>query len=156
MHRRGLAPRVGFYFDELAADGTDSSKPVVQHWGGYEITIERCFVFGKAGPGAGMVIHLGGPKFLLIGWGFQVRARSLSRTSSFTGFLRFKEKVADQETSELRTLRTLNGDETRSGIFAMMPNEDPDYGGFPICVTIPAHTMIAELEVYLIDEADDA
>jgi hypothetical protein len=42
----------------------------------------------------------------------------------------------------------LNGDETHSGIFAMMPNEDPDYGGFPVCVTIPAHMMIAELEVY--------
>ncbi|KAJ5132335.1 hypothetical protein N7448_006493 [Penicillium atrosanguineum] len=147
---------VGFCFDELAADGTDPSKPIIQHWGGYEITIERCFVFGKPEPGAGMVIHLGGPKFLLIGWGFQVRACSLSRTSRFTGFLRFEEKkVADRATGELRKLRTLNGDESRSGIFAMMPNEDPDYGGFPICVTIPAHTMIAELEVYSIEESDD-
>ncbi|KAJ5281198.1 hypothetical protein N7478_006570 [Penicillium angulare] len=147
---------VGFYFDELADDGSDPSKPVIKHWGGYEVTIERCFVFGKAGPGAGMVIHLGGPRFLLIGWGFQVRARSLSPSSSFTGFLRFKEKiVANKETGELRTLRTLNGDETRSGIYAMMPNEDPDYGGFPICVTIPAHTMIAELELYSIEENDD-
>jgi hypothetical protein len=92
----------------------------------------------------------------LIGWGFQVRARSLSPTSSFTGFLRFEEKiVANQKTGELRTLRVLNGDETRSGIFAMMPNEEPDYGGFPICVTIPARTMIAELEVYSVEEADD-
>ncbi|KAJ5684268.1 uncharacterized protein N7477_000613 [Penicillium maclennaniae] len=57
---------VGFY-DELAADGTDPSKPLIQHWGGYEITIERCFVFGKSGSGAGMVVHLGGPKSLLIG-----------------------------------------------------------------------------------------
>ena len=146
---------VGFFFDELTADGADPSHPVIKHWGGYEVTIERCFVFGKAGPGAGMVIHLGGPKFLLIGWGFQVRARSLSPTSSFTGFLRFEEKVVvSRETGQLRTLRKLNGDETRSGVFAMMPNEDPDYGGFPICVTIPAHTMIAELEVYSIE--DDA
>ena len=147
---------VGFFFDELDADGSDSCKPVVKYWDGYEITVERCFVFGKAGPGAGMVIHLGGPKFLLIGWGFQVRARALSPTSSFTGFLRFEEKtIANKETGELRTLRVLNGDETRSGIFAMMPNEDPDYGGFPICVTIPARTMIAQLEVYSIEEADD-
>lgn len=147
---------VGFHFDELAADGSDPSRPVVKHWGGYEVTIERCFVFGKAGPGAGMVIHLGGPKFLLIGWGFQVRARSLSPTSTFTGFLHFREKqVANKETGQLRTLRILNGDETRSGIFAMMPNDDPDYGGFPICVTIPAHTMIAELEVYSIEGKDD-
>jgi hypothetical protein len=151
-----LGSSIGFYFDELKDDGTDAPKPIIQHWGEYEIIIERCFVFGKPGPGAGMVIHLGGPKFLLIGWGFQVRARALSRTSSFTGILRFEEKmVADQETGELRKLRTLNGDETRSGIFAMMPNEDPDYGGFPICVTIPAHTMIAELEVYSIEESDE-
>lgn len=61
----------------------------------------------------------------------------------------------NKETGELRTLRVLNGDETRSGIFAMMPNEDPDYGGFPICVTVPAHTMIAELEVYSIEKVDD-
>jgi hypothetical protein len=147
---------IGFYFDELAADGTDPSKPVIKHWAGYEIIIERCFVFGKPGPGAGMVIHLGGPKFLLIGWGFQVRARSLSPTSTFTGFLRFEEKqVVNSEMGELHTLRSLNGDETRSGICAMMPNEDPDYGGFPICVTIPANTMIAELEVYSIEEVDD-
>lgn len=52
-----------------------------------------------------MVIHLGGSRFLLIGWGFQVRARALSRTSSFTGILRFEEKmVADQETGELRKI----------------------------------------------------
>jgi hypothetical protein len=50
---------VGFYFDELNEDGSDSSKPVVKHSGGYVITVERCFVFGKAGPGAGMAIHLG-------------------------------------------------------------------------------------------------
>lgn len=147
----------GFYFDEIPGDGgsADSSKPVVRCWGGYDITIERCFVFGKPDPGAGMVIYLGGARFLLIGWGFQVRARALSPTTNFTGFLRFREKVVNKETGELRTLRALNGDETRSGIFAMMPNEDPDYGGFPICVTVPAHTMIAELEVYSIEKVDD-
>ncbi|KAF2189101.1 glycoside hydrolase family 35 protein [Zopfia rhizophila CBS 207.26] len=147
---------VGFYFDELSEDGSDPSKPLVRKFGNYEIHIERCFVFGKPGPGAGMVIHLGGAKLLLIGWGFQVVARSLSPTSTLTGFLKFEEKyVADVEKGELKTLRTLNGDETRSGIFAMMPNEAPDYGGFPICVTIPARTMIAELEMYSIEEADD-
>ncbi|RHZ61793.1 putative beta-galactosidase [Aspergillus thermomutatus] len=146
---------VGFFFDELAADGSDPSKPIVRQYGGYEITIERCFVFGKPGPGCGMVIHLGGGKFLLIGWGFQVRATALSPTAAFTGILRFEEKVvANKETGELKTLRVLNGDETRSGVFSMMPNEDPDYGGFPICVTIPAWTMIAELEFYSLDESE--
>ncbi|KAL4920826.1 glycoside hydrolase superfamily [Aspergillus aurantiobrunneus] len=152
---RNPGSSVGFYFDDLSPDGTDPSKPIVKDFSSYEITIERCFVFGKPGPGSGMVIHLGGAKFLLIGWGFQVRAKSLSPTSAFTGILRFEEKlVSDKEKGELRTLRVLNGDETRSGIYAMMPNEDPDYGGFPICVTIPARTMIAELEFYSLDEAD--
>ncbi|GME23975.1 Glycoside hydrolase family 42 [Neofusicoccum parvum] len=148
----------GFFFDELPADGSgarDPSPPQKVVFGQWELSIERCFVFGKPGPGAGMVIHRGANRFLLVGWGFQVVARSLSPRSSFTGFLRFQEKVvADEETGELRTLRNLNGDETRSGIFAMMPNEDPDYGGFPICVTIPARTMVAELEVYSIEEEE--
>ena len=142
---------VGFCFDELNADGSDPSRPIVRQWGGYEFTIERCFVYGKPGPASGMVIHRGGGVLLLVGWGFQVRAKAL--TGSFTGILRFEEKaVEDEATGELRTLRTLGGDETRSGSFAMMPNEDPDYGGFPICVTIPAKTCIAELEVYHLEE----
>lgn len=142
---------VGFYFDEVPANGVDTSKTVVKQFGEWEIQIERSFVFGKPGPGAGMVIHLSGTKFLLIGWGFQVRARSLDPGATFAGFLRFEEKiVADEKKGILRTLRKLNGDETRSGIMAIMPNEDPDYGGFPICVTIPARTMIAELELYAI------
>ncbi|KAL2213106.1 glycoside hydrolase [Sarocladium strictum] len=140
---------VGFCFDELNEDGSDPSKPIIKHWGGYEVTIERCFVFGKAGTGSGMVIHQGDGKFLLIGWGFQVRAKALSPKATFTGFLRFEEKIVeDAETGKLRAGKWLNGDESRSGIFAMMPNEEPDYGGFPICVTIPARTMIAELEFY--------
>ncbi|KAL4996726.1 glycoside hydrolase superfamily [Aspergillus recurvatus] len=146
---------VGFYFDDLLADGTDPSKPVIRRFSSYEITIERCFVFGKQSAGCGMVIHLGGPNFLLVGWGFQVRARSLSPTCAFTGILRFEEKVvADAETGELKTARVLNGDETRSGLYAMMPSKDPDYGGFPICVTIPARTGIAEVEFYQLDGAD--
>lgn len=42
----------------------------------------------------------------------------------------------------------LNGDETKSGRFVIMPGADPDYGGYPICVTIPARSRIAEVEVY--------
>ena len=144
---------VGFFFDEIAEDGSDPSSPVVCRLGGYELTIERCFVFGRPGPGSGMVIHRGGGVFLLIGWGFQVVARSLNPNATYTGILRFEEKfVVDSATGKLRTGRYLNGDETRSGLFAMMPNEDPDYGGFPVAVTIPAKTMIAELEVYHLTE----
>ncbi|POS73062.1 hypothetical protein DHEL01_v208541 [Diaporthe helianthi] len=146
---------IGFCFDEIpdGASGTRSSNPVRKFWGEFELTIDRCFVFGKPGPGAGMVIHRGHGKFLLIGWGFQVSAKAVSQDSSFTGILTFEEKaVDDEETGRLRTVRVLNGDETRSGEFAMMPNDDPDYGGFPISVTVPARTMIAEVTFYSISD----
>ncbi|KAH7134144.1 glycoside hydrolase superfamily [Dactylonectria macrodidyma] len=142
---------VGFCFDELSDDASakDPSPVVRRTWGDFEITIERCFVFGKPGPGAGMVIYRGGGKFLLIGWGFHVSAKAVAKESNFVGILRFDEKIVeDEETGRLRTGRMLNGDETRSGRFAMMPNEDPDYGGFPISITVPARTMIAEVEFY--------
>ncbi|KAI8723128.1 hypothetical protein NCS52_00167900 [Fusarium sp. LHS14.1] len=144
---------VGFCFDELNEDGSDPSKAIIRQWGGFEIIIERCFVFGKPGTGSGIVIHKGDGKFLLIGKGFQIRARSLNPKATFTGILKFNEKtVSDEEAGTLRTLRMLNGDETRSGSLVPMPNEDPDYGGFPICVTIPARTMIAEVEFYGIED----
>ncbi|KAH7150310.1 glycoside hydrolase superfamily [Dactylonectria estremocensis] len=146
---------IGFCFDEFSDDASakDSSPVIRRTWGDFEITIERCFVFGKPGPGAGMVIDRGGGKFLLIGWGFHVSAKTVAKDSSFVGILRFDEKIVeDEETGRLRTGRMLNGDETRSGKFAMMPNEDPDYGGFPISVTIPARTMIAEVEFYSVSE----
>lgn len=145
---------VGFCFDEIP-DGASSnlSRPVKKTWGEFEITIDRCFVFGKPGPGSGMVINRGHGKFLLIGWGFQVSAKAVSQDSTFTGILKFEEKaVDDEETGSLRTVRVLNGDETRSGSFAMMPNEDPDYGGFPISVTVPSRTMIAEVTFYSISD----
>lgn len=152
--QRNPGTSVGFCFDELPKrPPVDPAKPITRRWGDFEIAIEPCFVFGKQDTGAGMVIYLGGARFLLIGWGFQVRARSLSPKATFTGILNFQEKiVANRETGELKTQRWLNGDETRSGKSAMMPSEDPDYGGFPICVTIPTRTMIAELELYDIAE----
>lgn len=113
---------------------------MIKKWGGYEITIERCFVFGgKAGLGAGMVIHLG----------FQVRARSLSPISGFTGFPRFEEMVlADQDTGQAAH----TADPGRRGDLEWdLPyyaDNDPGYGGCPICVTSSAYTtMFAELEV---------
>jgi hypothetical protein len=96
-----------------------------------------------------MAIYLGDARFLLLGWGFQISAVSTDPKTKFNGILRMEEKVvADRATGKLRTLRTLGGDETRSGVQAMMPNEDPDYGGFPTSVTIPARTGIAEFEFY--------
>jgi hypothetical protein len=143
---------IGFFFDELSEGGRDLSPPTIAKFGDLEVAINRSFVFGKPGPGAGMLIHLGGAKFLLIGWGFQAEFKSTSATSTFTGILSFHEKMVDKETGKLVTGKKLNGDETRSGKFCIMPNEDPDYGGFPICVTIPARTMIAEVEIYSLEE----
>lgn len=149
---RNPGSSIGFFFDELLEDGRDPSPPTVAQFGEFEVTINRCFVFSKPGPSAGMLIHQGRAKFLLIGWGFQAEFKSTSPKSTFTGILNFTEKVVDKDTGKFITGKKLNGDETRSGKFLMMPNEDPDYGGFPICVTIPARTMIAECEVYSLEE----
>jgi hypothetical protein len=143
---------VGFFFDELLSDGRDPSPPTIAQFGDFEVTIQRSFAFGKPDAGAGMLIHLGDAKFLLIGWGFQAVFKSTALKSTFTGILNFTEKIVEPETGKLITGRRLNGDETRSGKFCIMPNEEPDYGGFPICVTIPARTMIAEVEVYSLEE----
>lgn len=154
----------GFFFDEVPAEGaTDPTPSYEVTFSGYKITIERSFVFGKQTPGAGMIIHYPvghpsnpskeDPSFLLIGFGFHVYFASTKPTATFTGFLTFEEKeVVNKETGELRTLRKLNGDETRSGKFAMMPSDDPDYGDFPISVTIPARTRVARIVPYHLEE----
>ena len=149
---RNPSSSIGFFFDELSEDRRDPSPPTIAHFGEFEVAISRSFVFGKPGPGAGILIHISDAKFLLIGWGFQAEFKSTSTSSTFTGILSFSEKMVDKKSGKLVTGKKLNGDETRSGKFCIMPNEDPDYGGFPICVTIPASTMIAEVEVYSLEE----
>lgn len=152
--------RFGFFFDELPAAGPPRGQ---ERWtktfGGHlEVIVERAFVFGKAGPGGGMIIQLGdenSARFLAVGRGFNVYFKSHKEGVTFTGILNAREKEYVEETSELRTLKTLNGDETRSGKFLIMPNDDPDYGGFPIAVTIPASTCIAEIEAYWLCESDE-
>lgn len=136
---------IGFYFDEVPADGKDPCLPTKTQFGPWKLTISRCFVFGKPSPGSGLVIYLGKDNFMLVGWGFQVEFAHES--APFTGILSFEEKEVQADDS-LKTLRMLNGDETRSGLWCMMPSEDPDYGGFPISVTIPARTCIATAEPY--------
>jgi hypothetical protein len=140
---------MGFYFDEV--DETITERKWVKTFGDFQVTIDRSFVFGKPGTGAGMVIHQGDGKFLLVGWGFQVTFKSTKPQSMFTGILYSKEKTIDKE-DKLRTARVMNGDETRSGSFYIMPNEEPDYGGFPIAVTIGSRTMIAECTAFSIEE----
>ncbi|KAL3470298.1 glycoside hydrolase superfamily [Aspergillus californicus] len=148
--------RMGFFFDDLPTSGSPNGKEKwTKTFGNLEVIIERAFVFGKAGPGGGMVIQLGDShshRFLVVGRGFQIHFRGLDKGVTFTGILDALEKEVDGETGELTTLRTLNGDETRSGEFLIMPNDDPDYGGFPIAVTIPARTCMAEVEAYTLSE----
>jgi hypothetical protein len=143
----------GFFFDEMPEAGKDPTPLFNTVFGDWKLFIDRSFVFGRPSPGFGIVIHIGGARFLLIGEGFQVKFQSLKETSVFTGILSFLEKEAgNTSTGELRTLRMLNGDETRSGSAAVMPSENPDYGVFPISITIPARTGIAECEVYSLEE----
>ncbi|CAO2652343.1 Nn.00g006260.m01.CDS01 [Neocucurbitaria sp. VM-36] len=145
---------LGFYFDDFPDGQKINEKPWTKHMGGYNVIISRAFVFGKPGPGAGMVIHQGAGKFLCVGWGFNISFESLSPQATFTGILHAEEKEVDPETCELTTGKWLGGDETRSGEFLIMPNEEPDYGGFPIAVTIPARTGIAECWAYSLEEED--
>ncbi|KAI0158392.1 glycoside hydrolase superfamily [Pestalotiopsis sp. NC0098] len=148
--------RMGFFFDELPASGPPKGQEKwTKVFGDVEVIIERAFVFGKAGPGAGMVIQLGdgsSARFLVVGRGFNIHFKSQVKGATFTGILDAREKEYDAETNSLKTLRVFNGDETRSGEFLIMPNDDPDYGGFPIAVTVPARTCIAEVEAYWLCE----
>lgn len=145
----------GFFFDELLEDGTDPSPVRQVDMAGWRLTIERSFVFGRPSAGSGAIVHLQGNEFLLLGWGFQVSFESLDERATFNGLLKFDEKeVVSKSSGELRTLRSLNGDETRSGKVAVMPSEDPDYGGFPISITIPARTGVAVCEPYALFEDD--
>jgi hypothetical protein len=66
-----------------------------------------------------------------------VSSRVQARAGAFQRCLRFDEKKV-QDNGSLETLRMLN--------------EDPDCGGMPICVTIPARTMIAAVEVYALED----
>jgi hypothetical protein len=145
----------GFFFDELKDGQNVDGKRWAKTIAGYEVIVERAFVFGKAGPGAGIVIHQGDGRFLCAGWGFNLSFKSTSPKSTFTGILHAEEKEINAETGELSTVKVLGGDETRSGGSLIMPNEDPDYGGFPIAVTIPARTCIAECWAYSLEETED-
>ncbi|KAG7414948.1 hypothetical protein Forpi1262_v016810 [Fusarium oxysporum f. sp. raphani] len=146
---------VGFFFDEIRENTMESEDPsTVVEMGGYRVTIERSFVTGRPGPGYGIVIlhqenkYPNDTKFLLIGQGFQAVFESLDPRSYYTGILKFEEQEFNPSSGKLDTLRRLNGDETRSGQFVIMPNDDPDYAGFPISITIPARTRIAECSIY--------
>jgi hypothetical protein len=58
----------------------------------------------------------------------------------------------DKETGKLVTGKKLNRDEMRSGKFCIIPNKDPDYGDFPVCMASPARAMIAGCKGYSLEE----
>lgn len=139
----------GFFFDGFAPGEKDTSATQTIQMGSWTLEIARAFVWGHPGPAFGLVIQLEDDKFLLIGEGFQVSFASTDSASVFTGIRSFREKEVDEDgEGGLKDGRWLNGDETRSGQAAIMPSEDPDYGGFFICISIPARTRIAECSVY--------
>ncbi|KAH7095297.1 glycoside hydrolase superfamily [Paraphoma chrysanthemicola] len=137
----------GFWFDEPVQHGQSAYEHHVV-MGAWRLTIERSFVFGQQGSGFGMVVQLSESRFLLVGEGFQVRFASTRKESTFSGILSFVERERLPGTKQMVTGRSLNGDETRSGEVAIMPAQRPDLGFFPICITIPARTGVAEVEVY--------
>lgn len=145
-----LEDRFGFYFDEMQ-EPPKIEMPWSRVFGDMQVTIERSFVFGKQGPGGGMIIRLAEHKFLCVGYGFQARFKSMKKGVVFTGFLEAKELEVTKE-GDLRPLRLLNGDETRGGMALVMPNQEPDYGDVPIATTVPARTGIAEVTVYTLTD----
>ncbi|KAG9194877.1 hypothetical protein G6011_04912 [Alternaria panax] len=144
-----------FFFDDFVDGQKISEKPRTKTMDGFHVIIERAFVFGKPGPGAGMVIHQGDRRFLCAGWGFNLSYKSANPKSTFTGILRAEEKGVNPETCKLSTLKIVGGDETKGGEFLIMPNDDPDYGDFPIAVTISARTCIVECWAYSLEESED-
>ncbi|KAH7398111.1 putative glycosyl hydrolases family 35 [Cadophora sp. MPI-SDFR-AT-0126] len=149
--RRKKLSMTGFCFQDLE-DTKNPSPPVLVDFKSYKVTISRAFVLGKEAPGYGIIIELEPSKFLLIGKGFKVEWKSHSPALPYTEILRFEEKmVIDTDTQELRTERILNGDESNSGRWANMPNDEPDHGTCPVPVIIPARTAIAQVEVFSLE-----
>ncbi|KAH9210459.1 family 35 putative beta-galactosidase glycoside hydrolase [Leptodontidium sp. 2 PMI_412] len=145
---------VGFCMDDFESELAD--KPITKRFKEFEVTITRAFVFGKPGPGFGIIIELEPSRFLFIGMGFKAAFKSTSPKSVYTGISNATEKrVSDVEKGLLETERYLGGDETSHDRWINMPNEDPDYGGAPVPVLIPARTMITEATVYSLEPTQD-
>jgi hypothetical protein len=141
----------GFFFDDDDQSPTGAKDACwTKTFAEFTVCVKRAFVFGKPGPGYGIVIHRGQGRFLLIGEGFEVSFGSIHSAAMYTGILEFTELNVDEHGTLLPNGRKLNGDERRGGEVAIMPAESPGYGGFPIRVTIPARTYVAECIVYTI------
>ena len=101
----------GFYFDELDEGHNGTEKTWTKTIAGYDVIVTRAFVFGKPGPGAGMVIYQSEGRFLCAGWGFNVSFKSTNPKATFTGILhgtslRHAPHSGDQNISNVYLLST--------------------------------------------------
>ncbi|KAK2686786.1 hypothetical protein QWA68_014968 [Fusarium oxysporum] len=142
----------GFFFDEIPLNSHDDKAHIIKLATSYELSISRSFVFGQPGPGYGLIIELDTDRFLLVGKGFKVEFKARSDTSVVSGILRFDEKEVVDQTGTLRTARHLNGDESRSGMWANMPCDESHIGESIVPIAIPARTGIAEVQVYAVEQ----
>jgi hypothetical protein len=60
-------------------------KTWVKAFGDTQVTIGRASVFGTPGLGGGLVVKIAENKFLLAGFGFEVRFKSLEEASALPG-----------------------------------------------------------------------
>lgn len=146
--RRKDSTMAGFFFDEFAPGSKDPSPQREFTFRNWKLTVSRAHVFGHPEAGFGMVIQVDADRYILLGQGYQVKFESTSLDSTYTGILSFVEKEIVPNTTQLKRIRLLNGDETRSGTIAVMPSENPDYADVPVAILIPAATSIAEVQVY--------
>ncbi|KXT03893.1 hypothetical protein AC579_6235 [Pseudocercospora musae] len=117
--------------------------------GDWKLEIERAHVLGRRSAGYGKVIALPGEEseFSLIGWRFQVFFTMKNpKPAKSCGILKAEEKRIGKVIDDLKTLRLLDGDDTRLGKLDVLPSKEPDYGGFPGAITTPANTGIVFVE----------
>jgi hypothetical protein len=75
--------------------------------------------------------------------------RSRDPRATDTGVLSFEEKtMVNDDRGEMRTLRVLNGDETKQGRCSVMPSKEPDYGSSVIPTPLGASTRLVPCSVY--------
>ena len=124
------ADRFGFFFDDVL--DPSNIDPWTRVFGDNQATVERAFVYGKQGPGGGMIIRLANHMFLLVGYGFQATFKGVKKGCTFTGILGTRElEVA--EDGHFRQLHNFNGDETRGGISLWSCRmKNPSTGIYPL------------------------
>lgn len=126
----------GFFFDGIPLGSPEDNANIIKLAISYELSISRTVVFSQPGPGYGLIIELDAEHFLLVGKGFKVEFKAKSNTSVVSRILRFYEKKIADQNGILRTARHLNGDESRSGMWANMPGDESHIGEPGVTIAI--------------------